>query len=146
MFLEDWKDNPLTIADLRDRNLEENPLFLAYPSACSTGANKVDRLIDEGIHLVSAFQLAGSRHVIRTLWEVSDSHCVDIAAALYETIHEEGMTDLAICRGLHRAIIALRDGHIKSTRARQGPSTTSTGSGQNGGIVAVKVDKNEFDR
>jgi CHAT domain-containing protein len=44
------------------------------------------------IHLVSAFQLAGFRHVIGTLWEVSDPHCVGIAIVIYETLRDEGMT------------------------------------------------------
>jgi tetratricopeptide (TPR) repeat protein len=110
LLLEDWKDNPLTVGDLRDHRLQENSPFLGYLSACSTGANEADRLIDEGIHLVSACQLAGFRHVVGTLWEVSDKHCVNIAKVLYETLGDEGMTDVAICRGLHRAIRALRDG------------------------------------
>jgi CHAT domain-containing protein len=110
LLLEDWKDNPLTVGDLRDHRLQENSPFLGYLSACSTGANEADRLIDEGIHLVSACQLAGFRHVVGTLWEVSDKHCVDVAKVLYETLRDEGMTDLALCRGLHRAIRALRDG------------------------------------
>jgi tetratricopeptide (TPR) repeat protein len=109
LLLEDWKNNPLTVGDLRDHRLQETSPFLGYLSACSTGANEADRLIDEGIHLVSACQLAGFRHVVGTLWEVSDKHCVDIAKVLYETLRDEGMTDVALCRGLHRAIRALRD-------------------------------------
>jgi tetratricopeptide (TPR) repeat protein len=109
LLLEDWKDNPLTVGDLRDHRLQENSPFLGYLSACSTGANEADRLIDEGIHLVSACQLAGFRHVVGTLWEVSDKHCVDVAKDLYETLRDEGMADVAVCRGLHRAIRVLRD-------------------------------------
>jgi CHAT domain-containing protein len=109
LLLEDWKDNPLTVGDLRDHRLQETSPFLGYLSACSTGANEADRLSDEGIHLVSACQLAGFRHVVGTLWEVSDKHCVDIAKVLYETLRDEGMTDVALCRGLHQAIRALRD-------------------------------------
>lgn len=90
--------------------------FLDYLSACSTSANKVDKVVDEGIHLASAFQLAGFRHVIGTLWEVSDSHCVDAATVVYETIRDEGMTDMAVCRGLHRAVGGLRDGQMESRR------------------------------
>ncbi|PNP51842.1 hypothetical protein THARTR1_07611 [Trichoderma harzianum] len=103
------------MADVRDSRLHEDPPFLAYLSACSTGANKNKAipLADEGIHLVSAFQLAGFRHVIGTLWEVSDRHCVDIARILYKTLHKEGMTDIAVSRGLHRAIRMLRDGGNK---------------------------------
>jgi methyl coenzyme M reductase subunit C-like uncharacterized protein (methanogenesis marker protein 7) len=113
LLLEDWKTNPLTVGDLRDHRLQDNPPFLGYLSACSTGANEADRLADEGIHLVSAFQLAGFRHVVGTLWEVSDKHCVDVARVLYETIRDEGMTDVAVCRGLHRAVRALRDGQME---------------------------------
>ena len=113
LLLEDWKTNPLTVGDLLSYRLQENSPFLAYLSACSTGANEVDVLIDEGIHLVNAFQLAAFRHVVGTLWEVSDMYCVDVARVLYETISKEGMTDVAVCRGLHRAVRALRDGNIK---------------------------------
>ncbi|KAM0415700.1 hypothetical protein ACHAPT_013340 [Fusarium lateritium] len=113
LLLEDWETNPLTVEDLRDHRLQENPPFLGYLSACSTGANEADRLADEGIHLVGAFQLAGFRHVIGTLWEVSDKHCVDVARVLYETMRDEGMTDVAVCRGLHRAVRALRGGQIE---------------------------------
>ncbi|KAH8796745.1 CHAT domain-containing protein [Hyaloscypha finlandica] len=121
LLLEDWETNPLTVGDLRDHRLQDNPPFLGYLSACSTGANEADRLADEGIHLVSAFQLAGFRHVVGTLWEVSDKHCVDVARVLYETMRDEGMTDVAVCRGLHRAIRALRDGRIeKEGGARKG--------------------------
>ncbi|RYP62375.1 hypothetical protein DL770_009601 [Monosporascus sp. CRB-9-2] len=67
LLLEDWKSNPLTVGDLRDRRFQENPPFLGYLSACSTGANETARLADEGIHLVSALQLAGFRHVVGTL-------------------------------------------------------------------------------
>ena len=98
----------------------------------------MERLIDKSIHLVSAFQLAGFRHVAGTLWEVSESHCVDVAASLYKTIRDEGMTDLAICRGLHRAVIALRDRHIEARRSIKEMSTTSTGAVQQ----AVNVDDN----
>ncbi|KAL6798176.1 CHAT domain-containing protein [Trichoderma sp. SZMC 28012] len=111
LLLEDWETNPLTVGDIRDSRLQDDPPFLAYLSACSTGANKMERLADEGIHLISAFQLAGFRHAIGTLWEVSDKHCVDVARILYKTLQEEGMTDLAVSRGLHRAIRALRDGN-----------------------------------
>ncbi|CAI7647776.1 unnamed protein product [Penicillium manginii] len=110
LLLEDWKTDPLTIGDLRDSKLQENPPFLGYLSACSP--NTADRMADEGIHLVSAFHLAGFRHVVGTLWEVSDKHCVDVARVLYETLRDEGMTDVAVCRGLHRALRELRAGHI----------------------------------
>ncbi|MCJ1456671.1 hypothetical protein MMC28_007034 [Mycoblastus sanguinarius] len=47
LLLKDWKSNPLTVGDLRDYRLQQNPPFLGYLSACSTGTNEADRLRDE---------------------------------------------------------------------------------------------------
>ncbi|KAB8267922.1 hypothetical protein BDV30DRAFT_231161 [Aspergillus minisclerotigenes] len=91
----DWQTDPLT-----------NPPFLAYLSACSTGMNQVYELSDEGVHLVSAFQLAGFQHVVGTL-------------VLYETILDEGMTDSAVPRGLHRALRALRDVELQTAHSQR---------------------------
>lgn len=111
LLLRDWQTSPLTVADFRDSRLQDQDAqpFLGYLSACSTGANEAARLADEGIHLISSLQLAGFRHVVGTLWEVSDQHCVDVARVFYETLRDEGMTDEAVCQGLHRATRALRD-------------------------------------
>jgi hypothetical protein len=35
---------------------------------------------------MSACQLAGFRHVIGSLWEVSDKHCVDVAKDVYNAM------------------------------------------------------------
>lgn len=109
LLLEDWQTDQLTVGDLRDHKLQENSPFLGFLSACSTGANEVKELVDEGIHLISACQLAGFRHVIGTLWAVSDQHCADVSRVVYETLRAEGMTDEAVCKGLHKAMRALRD-------------------------------------
>ncbi|KAK6523178.1 hypothetical protein TWF694_006073 [Orbilia ellipsospora] len=55
LLLEDWETNPLTVGEIRDCKLQEDPPFLAYLSACLTGTNEVRKLVDEGVHLVSAF-------------------------------------------------------------------------------------------
>ncbi|KAL8696656.1 MAG: hypothetical protein Q9224_002686 [Gallowayella concinna] len=109
LFLKDWEANPLTVRDLRDLKLQNNPPFLAYLSACSTGTNSVAKLEEEGIHLMNACQVAGFRHVIGTFWEVPDEHCSATAETFYESIRDEGMTDKAVYRGIHRAVRALRD-------------------------------------
>ncbi|CAG7566273.1 unnamed protein product [Fusarium equiseti] len=116
LLLEDWQTDPLTVGDLRDHSFQDNSPFLGYLSACSTSANKVDDLLDEGIHLVGALQLAGFRNVIGTLWQVSDLRCVDVARVFYETIEEEGFTDMAVCRGLNRALIQVRDLEISESK------------------------------
>ncbi|GLA04619.1 hypothetical protein AnigIFM60653_004674 [Aspergillus niger] len=109
LLTQDWFTNPLTVEKLRQENLQDTSPFLAYLSSCSTGANKNLKLADETIHLVNACQLAGFRHAIGALWEVSDQHCVEVAKGVYETLKEEGLTDEAVARGLHRAIRRVRD-------------------------------------
>ncbi|KAF3225076.1 hypothetical protein TWF106_002956 [Orbilia oligospora] len=109
LLLDDWMKSPLTVENLQSLNLHNNPPFLAYLSACSTGLNQVMTLCDENINLISASQLAGIRHVIGTLWEVNDRQCVSVAKTVYETIAKKGLTNHAVALGLHRASVLLRD-------------------------------------
>jgi tetratricopeptide (TPR) repeat protein len=109
LLLDDWRSDPLTVASLLETNLREGSPFLAYLSACGTGQIKDNKSVDESIHLISACQLAGFRHVIGTLWDVNDELCVDMARITYEGMRDGGMTDESVCRGLHNAIRELRD-------------------------------------
>ncbi|CAG9951766.1 unnamed protein product [Clonostachys rosea f. rosea IK726] len=118
LLVEDRGTNPLTVATLLEMNLRQNPPFLAYLSACGTGRIRDESFVDESIHLISAFQLAGFRHVIGTLWEVNDEMCVDIARLTYEGIRDGGMTDDSVCRGLHHASRELRDLWLISSAIR----------------------------
>lgn len=107
--LQDWMDNPLTVADMISINLRERKPFLAYLSACGTGQIGKTKHLDESIHLISACQLAGFQHVVGTLCEVNDETCVDIARITYESVRKEDMTDESVCHGLHNAVRELRD-------------------------------------
>ncbi|KAL6406818.1 hypothetical protein AUP68_09626 [Ilyonectria robusta] len=89
LLLKDWELNPLTVQNLCQSQMQENRPSFAYLSACSTVSNKNLRLSGEGIHLVSAFQLMGFRHVVGTLWNVSDEHRVEVARVFYETLFDE---------------------------------------------------------
>ncbi|PCD30394.1 hypothetical protein AU210_010076 [Fusarium oxysporum f. sp. radicis-cucumerinum] len=109
LLLDDGKENPLTVANLLEINLRKHLPFLAYLSACGTGRIRDKRFVDESIHLVSACQLAGFRHVIGTLWEVNDELCVDMARITYEGMRDGSMTDESVCEGLHNATRQLRD-------------------------------------
>ena len=109
LLLEDGKSNALTVANLLELNLRERSPFLAYLSACGTGRIKGEKFVDENIHLISACQLAGYRHVIGTLWEVKDEICVEIAKITYEGMRDRGMTDESVAWGLHKATRELRD-------------------------------------
>ena len=59
---------------------------LAYISACSTVDIKVATLADENLHIASAFQLAGFRHVVASLWPHKDELCLEIAAKFYREL------------------------------------------------------------
>lgn len=109
LYLDDWQSNPLTVGDLRELKLRETAPWLGYLSACSTGEIRAEKLVDETIHLVSAYQLAGFRHVVGTLWEVSDEYCVDMARAFYEDLRGRDKTDFAVAKALHTAVRAIRD-------------------------------------
>jgi len=109
LLLEDGKSDTLTVANLLEMNLRERSPFLAYLSACGTGRIKDEKFVDESIHLISACQLAGYRHVIGTLWEVNDEICVEMAKLTYEGIRDRGITDESVCWGLHTAARKLRD-------------------------------------
>jgi CHAT domain-containing protein len=113
LLLSDWRTNSLTVGDLMDLKLYENQSepWLGYLSACSTGENQVHQLLDEGIHLMNACQLAGFRHVVGSLWELSDRECVDVAKKVYMSMLKGGiwLSDEAIAKGLHAAVKELRD-------------------------------------
>ncbi|KAK6523161.1 hypothetical protein TWF694_006056 [Orbilia ellipsospora] len=114
LLLDDWQTNPLTVQSLWEQRMQDDPPFLAYLSACSTGATDDAELLDEGIHLTTACQLAGFRHVIGSLWEVSDSHCVEVAKTVYETL-DERMEDESVAFGLHKALRILRKQSVEDS-------------------------------
>ncbi|KAI1029506.1 hypothetical protein LB504_010789 [Fusarium proliferatum] len=100
--LEDWKEDPFRVADLQGMNLREHLPFLAYLSACGTGQMKRYNLVDESIHLISAYQLAGFRHVIAT--------------TAYETMGDLRFSDESVSWGLHQASRKLRDKWVKEQK------------------------------
>jgi tetratricopeptide (TPR) repeat protein len=101
--------DPLTVASLAPVRLEQAKL--AYLSACRTAFNNVDGLIDEAIHLATAFQLAGFRHVVGTLWEIGDRLAVYIADAFYTALQtESGDIDTSrAAYALHHAMRSARE-------------------------------------
>lgn len=104
-------DGALHVSELLEIRLADElaPPFLAYLSACGTGRIRDEKSVDESVHLMSAFQLAGFRHVVGTLWSVVDDVCVDVARLTYRGLRDRGLTDASVCRGLHDASRALRD-------------------------------------
>ncbi|KAF4441383.1 hypothetical protein FACUT_2691 [Fusarium acutatum] len=103
LLLEDWEQDSLKVSDLLDMNHRQRAPFLAYLSACGTGQIKDETSFDENINLISAFQIAGFRHVIGTLWNVQDDLSVEMAKMTYQELLNSGISDESICRGLHKA-------------------------------------------
>ncbi|ERF72991.1 hypothetical protein EPUS_08848 [Endocarpon pusillum Z07020] len=85
---------------------------LAYLSACSTAQHYSSGLMDEAIHMASAFQLIGYPSVVGTLWEADDSASAKVAEAFYEQLAIVGdhvkTSDIA-ARALHFATLTIRD-------------------------------------
>lgn len=106
LLLKDWPSKPLTVAHLMELKLVSKPPLLAYLSACSTGENQVDHLMDESIHLMSACQLAGFQHVVGSLWKVGDESSMSEAMEVYKAV-DNAENDIAL--GVHNAAIRLRD-------------------------------------
>jgi hypothetical protein len=109
LLLHDHQSAPLTVSSLAP--VLHDRLRLVYLSACRTAYTADSDLLDESIHLTSAFQLAGSRHVIGTLWEIYDTTAAAVAAGFYaglRTAAGELDTDQA-ARALHDAVRAIRD-------------------------------------
>ncbi|KAI0539076.1 hypothetical protein GGR58DRAFT_525309 [Xylaria digitata] len=109
ILLEDCETDHLKVADILEINIHENRPFLAYLSACDTAYIDSKHYLDESVHFLGAFSLAGFRHVIGTLWEVEDETCVDMARLTYKGIGRREMTDESVCQGPHNATRELRD-------------------------------------
>ncbi|MPY51171.1 CHAT domain-containing protein [Streptomyces acidicola] len=117
LLLHDHERDPLTVASLAGMKMDSAQL--AYLSACRTAFMESVELIDEAIHLTSAFQLAGFPHVIGTLWEINDEVASHMAADFYAELggvtdqHADLDTDAA-ARALHHTVRRVRDRYSKS--------------------------------
>jgi hypothetical protein len=105
-------DQPLTLADLTALNLPETDL--AYLAACQTAAGD-RRLLDEALHLAGALQLVGYRHVLATLWNISDDDAPAMAQITYaHLLHPDpaGRPQAAqAAYALHHAVARLREAY-----------------------------------
>ncbi|MCP9985384.1 CHAT domain-containing protein [Streptomyces sudanensis] len=111
LLLHDHANDPLTVGSLAPIALQQAQL--AYLSACRTAVIDKVELLDEAIHLTSAFQIAGFPHVIGTLWEIYDQIAVTTAEAFYTALKDPGgaVDPNRAAMALHRAVRSVRDGH-----------------------------------
>ncbi|MFI7316821.1 CHAT domain-containing protein [Streptomyces venezuelae] len=108
LMLWDHERSPLTVAGVASVTLDGAEL--AYLSACRTTYTAAADLRDEAIHLTSAFQLAGFRHVVGTLWEADEVIAERIARTFYAALTETGELDCArSAAALRRATLVQRD-------------------------------------
>jgi len=77
--------------------------YLAYLSACSTAYGGTG-LLDEAIHLASAFQVVGFHHVVATLWPVEDKAASDRS----QQIHARLKRGVGPALAVHQAVRAAR--------------------------------------
>jgi CHAT domain-containing protein len=118
LFLRDHAQAPLTVTDLARIRLDRAQL--AYLSACQTSRNASLDLLDEAIHLTSAFQLAGYPHVVGTLWEINDRIAAQVAGGFYTRLRgsPRGLDTSSAAHALHHTIRDLRDnGGLEATAA-----------------------------
>ncbi|MGW4905027.1 CHAT domain-containing protein [Streptomyces sp. NPDC004270] len=112
LLLHDHEHDPLTVANLAEMRL--GSARLAYLSACRTAFMESMELIDEAIHLTSAFQLAGFPQVIGTLWEINDEMASRMAADFYTELGmvpngHSGLDTDAPAHALHHTVRNVRD-------------------------------------
>ncbi|WJK33087.1 CHAT domain-containing protein [Solwaraspora sp. WMMA2065] len=97
---------------LHDRRLEMRELsrldvqgaHLAYLSSCNSAATP-QHLLDEPVHLVSAFLMAGYRHAVGSLWPIGDYVASTITDDTYRAMLEQHHDP---AQALHLAIQRLR--------------------------------------
>ncbi|KAB8207480.1 CHAT domain-containing protein [Aspergillus parasiticus] len=92
---------------------------IAYLSACSTAENRAKQLLDEVVHVVNGFQVAGFRHVIGALWPSDDRVCVKVAKLFYIEICPNGVleyTDRDVALALHKAVSVISTSDHYRTR------------------------------
>jgi tetratricopeptide (TPR) repeat protein len=113
------RDGALSIP--RIAGLDLRRVELAFLSACQTALGGV-RLLDESVHLGAAFQLAGYRHVIGTLWTVADRGSAEVVAEIYRAMScgpDESLEALDVERAaiaVHQAVRRLRDRRVLPLR------------------------------
>jgi CHAT domain-containing protein/tetratricopeptide (TPR) repeat protein len=108
-------DGDLTIPELARLRLDHAQL--AYLSACSTAVGGL-RQADEVITVATAFRIAGFRHVIGTLWPLSDDIAPVAAKLFYETLShllrtEPELDDNCYAHALHQTVTKLRNQGFK---------------------------------
>lgn len=105
-----------TILTVRQIRARTSPAAeLAYLSACSAAENSSPYVADEAIHIASAFQMAGFRHVVGTLCQTKDRACKEVAEEFYRALFDEdAKEELPVAEALHGAAEKLRERNLRT--------------------------------
>lgn len=116
--LSDASSSSLLLQDVNDtekvdplmvRTLASLPLFkarLAFLAACRTADNTQLDVLEEGLHLVGAFQMVGFVDVIGTMWEAEEGAAAEVAEGFYRVLGRKDERDVACA--WYEAVMALR--------------------------------------
>lgn len=128
LLLEDWLNDLLTVERLLRIDFASKSLFFAYLSADGTRGIKHLKAVDKGFHLIAAYQLAGFRYVIGSLWRADDRICVDITRKTYEALQKGGvLSNEAVSRSLHLAMRKLRDQWVQVKKLQRSLQASRSG-------------------
>ncbi|OLF17422.1 hypothetical protein BU204_11650 [Actinophytocola xanthii] len=111
LILHDHHTRPFTVADVAKLRLTQAKL--AYLSACSTTDTNPQHT-DEATHLTAAFQLAGYRSVIGTIWPINDTAAAAITNHVYTHLTNTNASALEpdhAAEALHQATRLHRNTH-----------------------------------
>ncbi|MFG2946517.1 CHAT domain-containing protein [Streptomyces adustus] len=86
LVLHDHDKQPLTVADISRLHLVDAEL--AFLSACSTMGAGIP-VLDEAVHITSAFVPAGYRQVVGTLWPIIDFGAAQLTEAFYSELPQD---------------------------------------------------------
>ena len=109
LLLSDWQENSLSVMDVIRCRIENAQM--AYLSACHAANTRNLALLDENIHMASAFLLAGFPSVVGTLWHIGAKDSVTIAESVYiKCMTSNGTVDnRKTAAALHMAVRELRE-------------------------------------
>ncbi|CAH0039944.1 unnamed protein product [Clonostachys rhizophaga] len=103
----------LTVSQILSIDELQKP-WIAFLSACTTTSMGGLRLLDEGLHMSGALQVAGFPHTVGSLWSVEDSVSVSIAQAFYKNLlrlEYASIDDRAVAAAVREAVIDTRRLH-----------------------------------
>lgn len=112
-------ENADTTAKLSVREVSTinvNGAYLAFLGACHTADSSVVKLVDEGLHIVSSFQLAGFKNVVGNMWKAGDEECKILSSAFYTYLlkpDRRSKNDDEVANAFHRALKEVRKGNPK---------------------------------